>query len=84
MILHLTPRGWAGIKSVDGKGGASQAEGPCLQRARGRKESSALEELRRVHRACVYPVVGKKALEVHPLAVGIHQRVRVCGGEAVT
>lgn len=45
---------------MDGKGGASQAEGPCLQRARGRKESSALEELRRVHRACVYPAVERR------------------------
>lgn len=33
VILHLTPRGWAGVRSLDGKGGASQAEGPCLQRA---------------------------------------------------
>lgn len=46
VTVHLTPEGWAGVSFVDGEGGTFakglRGQGPA-----------ALEELRRVHPACV-------------------------------
>lgn len=44
VTFHLIPQGWAVVSSVDGRGGASQAEGAVFAKGRGSERVFSIRE----------------------------------------